>query len=95
MSKVEKYELSQEAYDQRQGMRHIGMNGGLWGPKEVCAGGQRCPRADNTQGHKGEIGGMGSRGRKAGESAGRGVRLVWGQIGAWESSWSGRGMGCE
>lgn len=34
MSKVEKYKISQEAYDQRQGMGHLGINGVCGGQKE-------------------------------------------------------------
>lgn len=48
--------------------------------------------ADRIDRDVGEIVSVGSRGRYAGESGGCGVRLVWGQMGAWESSWSGRGM---
>lgn len=43
VSQVEKYKISQEAYDQRQGMEHTGVNGGVQGPEEVCAGGRWCP----------------------------------------------------
>ena len=32
-------------------------------------------------------------GRKAGESGGSVVRLVWGQVRAWESSGGGKGIG--
>lgn len=50
MSKVEKYEISEEAYEQRQSMGCPVMDGGLWGLEEVwgqaevCAGAHRIDR---------------------------------------------------
>ena len=47
---MEKYEISQEAYEQRQGTGCPAMDGGLggleevWGQAEVCAGAHRIDR---------------------------------------------------
>lgn len=70
----------------------MGVCGGQRKYVQVGGGVQWADRIDRDVG---EIVSVGSRGRYAGESGGCGVRLVWGQMGAWESSWSGRGMGNE
>lgn len=62
---MEKYEISQDAYDQRQGTGHMGMGKGVGGPEGVCAGGWRWGGGEGCRDDRDITGGVGSEGRQA------------------------------